>query len=106
MGKERNGTENAFPVPERFLSFGSRSFCSGTNFRFPFPFRSFRSRERQERERKEREPACVPDFLNIQNFSKTKIHRQILVNIGIGKYRSNEHQFYKHIQLIVAKIIS
>ena len=68
MGKERNGTENAFPVPERFLSFGSRSFCSGTNFRFPFPFRSFRSRERQERE---------PDFLNIQNFSKTKIHRQI-----------------------------
>ena len=78
MGKERNGTENAFPVPERFLSFGSRSFCSGTNFRFPFPFRSFRSRERQERERQERErKEREPDFLNIQNFSKTKIHRQI-----------------------------
>ena len=73
MGKERNGTEKCIPVPERFSCLDFRSFCSGTNFRFPFPFRSFRSRERQERERQEREP----DFLNIQNFSKTKIHRQI-----------------------------
>ena len=42
----------------------------------PLRSRERQERERQERERQERERK-EPDFFNIQNFSKTKIHRQI-----------------------------
>ena len=77
MGKERErkeqGTDICVPVPEPGEREPKMKICSGTKRngnRIAFLCVPGNARNGNARN-------CVPDFLNIQNFSKTKIHRQI-----------------------------
>ena len=92
MGKERErkeqGTDICVPVPEPGEREPKMKICSGTKRNgnriaflcVPGNARNGNARNgnvRNGNARNGNPRNCVPDFFNIQNFSKTKIHRQI-----------------------------